>query len=240
MSLDEKVEDKESKSFAQKALRLGFNAVTAVATTALSVATVGPLGVLVGSAFAGGGLIGNVLKGKPFFESLVDSLKVYSGVNAVIQPMSWLGNSTFPLIPNASFIGKAARALYASTLYNAVFVASYRGATHLVDNYLNPIGIINSISDNFRNEYKRIGRGFFPAYALDANGIANIMGIPTFAWNAFPLGFYNAINPVKNPKATKNADYKPTQTANNANYKPNQISNSGYNPSPSLSPQPAH
>ena len=87
--------------------------------------------------------------------------------------------------------------MYASTLYNAAFVGAFRGATHLVDNYLNPVGIVKSIKDNFYNEWKRIGLGFLPGYALDANGITNIMGLPTFALNAFPLGLYNAIKPTQ-------------------------------------------
>jgi len=221
MSLEDKVQDKESKSFAKKAFRLGFNAAAAVATTALSMATVGTVGPIVGAALAGGGLIGHLIKGKSLYESTVDALKAYAAVNAVIWPIVALGNATFPLIPNETIIGKAARTLYASTLYNAAFVGAFRGAAHLVDNYLNPIGITKTIKDNFYNEWKRIGLGFLPGYALDANGITKLMGLPTFAVNAFPLGLYNAVNPVPVAKKSAYSSYSP-----------------GYS-MPSMSPQPA-
>ncbi|MEK6943547.1 MAG: hypothetical protein AABX00_05780 [Nanoarchaeota archaeon] len=221
MSLENKVEDKESKSFAKKAFRLGFNVAAAAATTALSMATVGTVGPIVGAAFAGGSMIGHLIKGKPLYESTVDALRTYTGVNAVIWPIVALGNATFPLISNETIIGKAARTLYASTLYNAAFVGAFRGATHLVDNYLNPVGIVKSIKDNFYNEWKRIGLGFLPGYALDANGITNIMGLPTFALNAFPLGLYNAIKPTPIAKKSSHSNYSP-----------------GYS-TPSMSPHPA-
>ena len=167
MSLENKVEDKESKSFAKKAFRLGFNVAAAAATTALSMATVGTVGPIVGAAFAGGSMIGHLIKGKPLYESTVDALRTYTGVNAVIWPIVALGNATFPLISNETIIGKAARTLYASTLYNAAFVGAFRGATHLVDNY-QISSIVKSIKDNFYNEWERIGLDS-ARICLDAN-----------------------------------------------------------------------
>ncbi len=199
-SLEDKVDSKESKGFMKKAFGLGFKLAVAVATTALSLSTVGTLGVIVGGAFAGGGAVGNLVKRKPLFETIDKALTTYSAVNAVIHPIVWLGNATFPLIPNETIFGKVARAAYASTLYNAVFLGAYNGASHLIDNYLNPVGITKSITNNFYNQYSRIGLGFLPAYALDANGISTIFGLPTFAVNAFPLGFYNSVKPFKTEK----------------------------------------
>ena len=199
-TLEDKVNSKESKGFMKKAFRLGFKLAVAGATTALSLSTVGTLGVLVGGAFASGGAIGNLVKGKSLFETVDKALTTYSSVNAVIHPIVWLGDATFPLIPNVTIGGKIARALYASTLYNVAFLGSYKGATHLIDNYFNPVGITKSITNNFYNEYTRIGLGFLPGYALAANGVNSILGLPTFAWNALPLGFYNSVKPYKTEK----------------------------------------
>ena len=184
----------------KKALKLGFNLAVAGATTALSISLVGNLGILVGGAFAGGGAIGNIIKRKPLIDTVNEALTVYSAVNAVIHPLVWLGDVTFPLIPNETILGKIARGVYASTAYNAVFLGGYRGATHLIDNYFNPIGITKSIKDNFYNWYQRIGLGFSPWYALDANGIKTLFGLPTFAVGAPIVGFYNAVKPVKTEK----------------------------------------
>ncbi|MBI1935696.1 hypothetical protein HYS31_04610 [Candidatus Woesearchaeota archaeon] len=226
MSLDEKVADtKENRGFIRKAGSLLWKLGMAAATTALSMAALpaigasASLGIIVGGAFAGGGALGNILKGKSLYETVSSALTTYSGVNAVIAPMVWLGGATFPLIPNETIIGKAARTAYAMTAYNAAFVGQYRAATHLVDNYLSPFGITKSITNNFYNEWKRIGLGFGLAYGLDANGISTIMGWPTFALNALPLGFYNAVKPVpvKAPEAGK-----------------------GYSPGVKAAPAPAH
>lgn len=147
--------------------------------------------------------------------------------------MILLGDATFPLIDNTTFLGKAVRTLYASTLYNAAFVTAFRGTEHLIDNYLNPAGITKTISDNFVNRNIRVGLGFLPAYALVANGITNIAfenffihqitsyGImphyvdrviaPTFALNALPFGIYNAVKPFPAAKQTNYASsYSPS------------------------------
>src|SRR3989344_1879321 len=140
-TLENKIESKESKTFIKKAAKLGFKAGMAAATTALSVPFVGSTGVIVGGALALGDLIGNIIKKKPVYDTISEALTVYSAVNTVIAPIVVLGDATFPLISNETFLGKAARTLYATTVYNAAFVASYRGAEHLIDNNLNPVGI---------------------------------------------------------------------------------------------------
>lgn len=210
MSLEDKVSDKESSGFIKKALKIGWKVGVAAATTALSVSTVGSLGIIVGAAFAGGGAIGNLWRGKSLYESVSTALTTYSAVNAVIHPMVWLGDMTFPLIDNSNFLGFMARGLYASTAYNAAFLGSYRAASHLIDNYMNPIGITKTIGDNFYNEWKRIGLTFSPGYTLAANGINTLWGWPTFALNALPVGMHNSLYPVPTGKSGDSHSYSPT------------------------------
>ena len=186
MSLEDKVESKESKGFMKKALKLGWKIGMATATTALSVPLVGTTGVFVGGALAAGEIIGNLIKKKSLYETVSEAMTTYSAVNAIIAPIVALGNATFPLIDNATLLGKAARTLYATTAYNAAFVASYNAAAHMVDNYLNPNGITKSVSENFYNQWKRVGLGFLPGYALVANQAPLFGGIYHFAYNALP------------------------------------------------------
>lgn len=47
MNLEDKVNDKKSKGFIRKACKLGFNLAVAGATTILSTATVGTLGIAI-------------------------------------------------------------------------------------------------------------------------------------------------------------------------------------------------
>ena len=208
MSLDDKVNDKESQGFAKKALKLGWKMGMAAATTALSVSYVGTLGIMVGGALAGGGLIGRLVSGKSFYDSVSESLSIYSGVNAVIAPILALENATYPLIPIDTIAGKIGRSLYALTVFNSAFVGAYRGAVHLIDNYLNPKGIIKSIKNNFYNEAKRIGTVFAPGYILDALNIKPF-GINPFVLNAPITGFYNAIKPIPAAKKTEDTGYVP-------------------------------
>ena len=208
MSLDDKVNDKESEGFIKKSLKIGWKLGMAAATTALSLATVGTTGILVGGGLAGGRIIGNLIKKKSFYETASDALTAYSAVNTVIAPMVWLGNATYPLISMDTLAGKVARSVYALTAYNAAFVGSYRGATHLIDNYLNPKGITKSITDNFYNEWKRIGAVFAPGYILDALKISPF-GIAPFALNAPFAGFYNATKPVPVGKKSEHGNYVP-------------------------------
>ena len=198
MSLEEKVKDKESKGFIKKAGRLAWKLGMAAATTALSVATVGTLGIAVGGAFATGGLIGNLAKGKSFYESLDTAMTTYSAVNAIIYPMVWLGNATFPLINNAALGGKILRGIYASTAYNAAFIGTFNAASHLVDNYMNPNGIWKSVKKDFWRDWATIGLMFSPFYYMAANNISAISlyhpsigynSAPTFAVGAVPTGF---------------------------------------------------
>lgn len=208
MSLEDKVNDKESKGFMKKALKLGWNIGIAAATTAFSLAAIGTTGVIVGGALGAGALIGSMISKKSFYNSVNEGLKAYSVVNVVLYPLVVLGNATFPLIPNETLMGKIARTAYAATLYNMAFVGSYRATDHLIENYLNPAGITKTISHNFINASNRVGWGFLPGYALFANDVPKMLGIPWFALNALPFGIYNAANPLPDPK--KRASYTPS------------------------------
>ena len=208
MGLEDKLGDRESKGLARKALGLGFKAALAAGATAFSLATVGALGPIVGGALGGGVALGGIIKKKPLYDIVNNSLRAYTAVNAVLHPIIWLGDVTLPLIPNETIFGKLARTAYAATGYNAAFVGAFNAAEHLYDNNLNPRGIVKSIKDNFYNKWKRIGLVFLPGYALVANGFASlpILGynVPTFAANALPAGFYNTVNPVPVAKKQSN------------------------------------
>src|SRR3989344_5037850 len=208
-SLEEKVEDKESNRFIRKAGKLLWKTGMAAATTALSMATVGTLGVLVGGAFAAGGMMANLARGKSLYDAVSSGLTTYSAVNAVIYPMVWLGNATFPFIPNADLTGKIMRGLYASTIYNAAFVGLYKGAGHLVDNYFNPKGIAKTIKTNFFRDWWQIGLMFSPFYYLASNNLAQIAmyhpltgynAAPTFAVGAVPVGLAHTY--INTPQAS--------------------------------------
>ncbi len=207
MALEDKVNDKVSKGFIEKAFNLGFKSLLAAGATIFSIATTGSLGIIVGGALGSGVAIGNAIKKKPLYEIVNNSLRAYTAINAILSPMIWLGDVTMPLIPNENLTGKIARTAYAATAYNAAFVAGFKGAEHLYDNNLNPKGIVASIKDNFYNVWKRIGLVFLPAYALVANGIPdlNIFGYkaPVFAANAFPAGLYNSLNPIPTTKKSQ-------------------------------------
>ena len=235
--LEKEVNNKESKGFIRKAFKLGFLGAAAVAATALGIATVGITAPLVAGAFAGGGMLGSLFnKNKSMYESITDGLKTYSAVNAVLYPLIGLANATYPVVgalgsslagPVGSFAAKSA---YALTAYNAAFLASFKAAEHLLDNYLNPMGITKAVTDNFGPFAKRIALGFSPAYILSANGISELalagMQVPVFALNAFPLGAYNAANPLPEKKPEQKAAESPAK-----NYLPSQ---KGLN----LAPQP--
>lgn len=231
--LEDKVEAKESKGFIRKAFDTSFNLAVAGATTALSTAFVGPLGIYIGGAIAGGHVIGGTITKKPLYNIVNDSLKGYSTINAIIHPIIWLGNVTLPLIPNETLFGKAARTLYALTAYNAAFVGAFRGAHHLINNKLNPKGLYKAVTNNFYNEWKRFGMLFAPAYALVANGIYSLAGVPylgealktmpygnsigkvpVFAANALPAIAYHIANPLKPAKKSSpsySPEYSPAQ-----------------------------
>ena len=207
--LEQKVKKEENKGVIRKFFDYAYLGAAAVGTTIWSTATTGSLGMVVGIAFAGGGWIGSVLKrGKSFHSLATDFLKTYSAVNLIISPLVWLGNVTYPAVGAfganvASSLGSsptigaiAARSAYAVTAYNAAFIGAYKGANHLVSNYFNPIGLIDGITDGYWPLTKRVGMGFAPAYILAANGVSNIFGIPTFAWNAVPVGAYNNAYPL--------------------------------------------
>lgn len=206
MSLEDKV--KESEGLIRKTLKLGYALGLAGATTALSTAMVGTTGVFIGAGLAAGSAIGNAIKkSKSLYTNFVDSLKTYANINAIIAPVLKVWDWTIPLISNETIYGKIGRGLFASTAFNAYFEGMYKGTQHLINNYLNPKGIIKSIKHNFYNVWKRSTKGFSAAYTLAANGITPILGIPTFAYNAFGLGLYNGLNPI--PVKKEYAGYMP-------------------------------
>jgi hypothetical protein len=211
--LEKKVESSDGKSWISKAWDWTFALGAATATTALSLATVGSLGAIVGAAFAGGGLLGTYLNKddeRSLGERVLHSLNVYSAVNAVIYPMVLLGDITFPLIPNDTLAGWLGRGLYASTAYNAAFLGTYTAAEHLIENKGNPEGLEEKY-ENFYNFWERAAIGFAPGYTLAANGITSLafggLSLPTFAWNAVPFGAYHNAVPLPPPKEKS---YSPT------------------------------
>lgn len=217
-NLEARMNDKESKGFMRKSFDLGFGIAAAIGTTVLSVSTVGPLGILVGGAFAGGGMIGSLInKQKSLYEIVKDAVLTYASVNAIIYPLVLLGDATFPLISNIDITGKIARSLYAMTVYNAAFIVNFRTAQHFIDNKLNPKGLWHSISDDFWPFFRRIGIGFAVGYSLVANGITELaLGsykVPIFAANALPLGIYNGMNPPGEKKEAPSKQYAPQPQA---------------------------
>ena len=177
MSLEDKVSGKESEGFVKKAFKLGFNATAAVATTALSLATVVTTGVFIGGGLALGGAVAAAKKGKKLYNIVTESLRSYSVINAIIAPVLSAWNYTLPLVHAAfgtGIKGIVASTAYASTLFNSYFEVLSAGANHLIKNYLNPIGIVDSIKGNFYNRGKRSGTVFSPFYGLDANGVRSV------------------------------------------------------------------
>src|SRR3989338_1751135 len=194
MSLEDKVQDKESKGFIRKAGRLAWKLGMAAATTALSMYTLhmlgasATLGIWVGSAFAGGGAIANLVKGKSAFNTLDKALTTYSAVNSIISSMVWLEQATMPLV--AKYVSDAwwVKGLYGSTLYNAAFISNYLSAEHLIDNYLNPRGMTKTIGSKFVNLWWKAGLFFSPFYTLSANGISGIAFENFYVPNITPQG----------------------------------------------------
>lgn len=214
-NLEDKINSKESKGFFRKGFKLAWKLGFAAASTALVLSTAGTSGLIIGGAVGAGHLIGGLIKGKPLYDVINESLTAYSAVNTILSPMIALGDATFPLIPNDTFIGKAMRGIYATTLYNAVFVSAYKGTSHLIDNYLNPIGITNSIKDNFFKTWLGFGIGMAPAYTLVANGITQLPfgyfgleKIPSFAANVFPYMIYRQLRPFS-PAKKSSPTYNP-------------------------------
>lgn len=191
-------EEPKKPTLLDKIFDFGYHAAMAVGTTALGLATAGTAAPIVAGAFGGGSLIGSFFSKKekpPLYERVLSSLRIYSVVNAVLHPMVLLGNATFPLINNATLLGKAARALYAVGPYNMTFLTGFKAGDHLIKNKFDFKDIGKSIKDNWVPMYKRFAIGFAPGLALVSNGITSIAGYPTFAYNALPLGMYNGINP---------------------------------------------
>lgn len=217
MSLEDKVQDKESRGFSRKAGRLLWKVGVAAATTALSMYALpmlgasATLGIWVGGAFAAGGGIARAIKGEPLFDNIDKALTTYSSVNAIISSMVWLDKVTTPLV--AKYVSDAwwVKGLYGSTLYNAAFVSNYLSTEHLIDNYLNPRGMMKAVGSKFWDLWWKAGLFFGPFYAMALNGYTNIafenfyvpkfttQGIvphyidrfvaPTFAVGALPVGF---------------------------------------------------
>jgi len=205
--VEKKVTKEKKKGFFRKAFDFTYLTGAAIGATLVSSAFLGPLGFIVGGAFGGGGLVGTMIKGdKTVYDSVTDFLKTYASVNAVLAPMVWLGNATYPIVGKvgskiAGGIGAmVAKTTYAVTAYNAMFVAHFKAAYHLVDNYMNPKGITKTVKENYSALTKRIGAFLSVPYALSANGINSIMGMPVFAPAGVAFGLYNSMNPIGGKK----------------------------------------
>ena len=70
----------------------------------------------------------------------------------------------------------------------------------MFSNYMNPKGIFKSVKEDFGPLNKRIALGMSPALIATANGLNNIAGIPTFAYNAVPVSAYHATHPFDEKK----------------------------------------
>jgi hypothetical protein len=199
-NLEDKISDKKSEGLIKKAAKLGYAGTVATLATALSTSFVGTTGIIIGSALAAGQVVGSAIKGgKTLYNHVVDSLKTYANANIFITPALKVWDYTMPLIGGTGLAGFLAKGLYASTLYNGYFTALTRATGHLVNNYMNPFGIIDTVTKDYYKEWKRNAIGFSPAW-FAAPYIPSIAGYPTFAYNAFPLSMYNAINPIRQPK----------------------------------------
>ncbi len=208
-----KHEEPKQQTLLDKIFDLAYHGAIAVGTTALGLATAGIAAPLVGGAFAGATLLGSFFskKEKPsLYERVTSALRTYSVVNAILQPMVLLGNATYPLINNATLLGKAARAAYAIGPYNMAFLTAFKAGDHLIQNKFDFNGFGKSVKDNWVPMYKRFAKGFSPGLVLSANGIASIAGYPVFALNALPFGLYNGINP---PGPKKKEEKAQAQTA---------------------------
>jgi hypothetical protein len=213
------LEKKKEKGLFRKAFDLAWAGTYAAGATALSMATVGTLGVMIGGALGAGTFFGSLARGKDsFYETVRKSIKNYGIVNTVIAPMVKLGDLTYPIVGKAGAavaggIGSVvAKSAYALTGYNLAFNTLFKGSEHLIDNYLNPKGMVKSIKKDFKETVLRVGKVFAPGYLLAANGIPAIAGIPSFALNAFPAGFYNNYRPVGEKKKEYTPQVNP-QTA---------------------------
>jgi hypothetical protein len=216
---EKNLEKKKEKGLFRKAFDLAWAGAYAVGATALSTAAVGPLGMMIGGALGAGTFLGSLARGKDsFYETVRKSIKNYGIVNTVITPMVKLGDLTYPIVGKigagiAGGIGSVvAKSTYALTGYNFAFNTLFKGTEHLIDNYMNPKGMVKSIKKDFKETNARVGKVFAPGYLLAANGIPAIAGIPSFALNALPAGFINNYNPVGEKKAEPKANYQP-QTA---------------------------
>ena len=216
MSLEEKVNDKQSGGLIKKTLKLGWKLGMAAATTALSLYTVGANGPIIAGAVGIGKAIGGFIKKKSLYDIIDGSLTSYSVINTVLHPMILLGDYTFPVAGNiarsvvdsnlAEMIG---RGLYSTTAYAGAFVGAAGAAHHLIDNYMNPIGLGKSVSDNFYNKTARIGTSYAPGLIAVANSIPEVFGMPSFALNALFAEPYNEIKPVALPKPKSQNNYSP-------------------------------
>jgi len=209
--LEKEVKNKKSEGFIRKAAKLVFLGATAAATTALGIATVGTTAPLIAGAFAGGGLIGSIVKGNSLYETTTKMLRDYSVINTIITPIIGLGDITYPIVGgwgaqaataaglNPLIGSVAAKSTYALTAYNAAFLTAFKGANHLYDNFLNPKGIVPAIRENFTEEWARVAKVFAPGYLLTANNILTLpiagYAAPVFALNAPFANYINTVYP---------------------------------------------
>lgn len=209
----------DSNGVLKKAGKFLWSAGLASAVTALTISTVGAIPTLVAAGFAGGGLLGSMMKGeKPLIDNITDALFTYATVGSIVYPMTLLGEATFPLVgglgesvagPLGGMISKSG---YALTAYLGTFIGAFNGINHLFRNYLNPKGITKAIKTNYWNDYKRFAWSFSPALVSGALGIPTWFGAPAFALNAFPAAAYHSYRPPGEKKEKKYTAPAPTPT----------------------------
>lgn len=214
------LEKKKEKGLFRKAFDLAWAGAYAVGATALSAAALNnPLGMIIGGALGAGTFLGSRARGKEsLYESVRKSIRNYGVINTIIAPVIKLGDVTYPVVAKlgakvAGGIGAVvAKSVYALTAYNYAFNAMFDGAEHLIDNYLNPKGMVKSVKKNFWKKSHRMGKVFAPGYLLTANGINQLAlggyAVPSFALNAFPAAFYNNLNPPGQKKEEKKEEKK--------------------------------
>lgn len=221
-SLEEKVDEEKTQtnndksSLVSKVLDLGYYGLVAAGATAVGIATVGPTAPLISGAISGIEMLFGFFKGGKSIDSILkNSLKSYSSFNFIVYPALAIGN-IYPLIPNADLAGKAARALFGMFVHAGAFLGLSKATSHLIENKLNPKGLVNKVKDNFMPEYLRLAFGFSPGIALYANGIETLpvlgYNAPVLLLNMVPLMIYNLLNPIKKPeqKTQPEPAYKPS------------------------------
>lgn len=185
MSLEEEVQNKESKGFMRKALKIGLFTALAAASGGLSYGLVGISGPLTGIAFSAGSAVLNVMGKNPDKKS--------SGLEGILKDFSvgsltgiagvWGYQAAASYFPTPG-IG---RALFGLAIANPVFDATYLATDYIIKNDFNAKGIEKYVQDNFWPVFRdsTIWLGLPVALTINGYGIPatvgglNLRGYPT-------------------------------------------------------------